>query len=62
MSCKNCYWCQTSLSTKKMWKCKLNPVRRFDYPGLHGWFCKERATEEEVVEAAKQKGEKDEQV
>lgn len=41
-NCKNCYWCQISLSTHHMWKCKLYPKKRFNLAWLHGWFCKDR--------------------
>lgn len=40
MSCKNCYWCQISISDRHQWKCKLHPKKRFNIPILHGWFCR----------------------
>ena len=45
MSCKNCYWCQFALTGNKNYKCKLMPLKRFNFVWLHGWFCKNRRKE-----------------
>ncbi len=49
MSCKNCYWCRIGLTTKYIYKCKLNPQKRFNIPILHGLFCKNKISEENAL-------------
>ena len=46
-SCDYCYWCQISMTGKKLYKCKLMPKKRFNKRKLHGWFCKFRKGEDE---------------
>lgn len=45
-SCDRCYWCQVSMTGKKLYKCKLMPKKRFNICKLHGWFCKFRKGED----------------
>lgn len=39
-NCNQCEWLTWALGGK-CFKCNINPAKRFDYPMLHGWFCKD---------------------
>ena len=43
-TCENCIWRRYTCGYgKKIFKCKMEEGKRFNYPKLHGWFCKRYA-------------------
>lgn len=48
-SCDNCYWCRICIHDNRAFKCKINPKKRFNHPGIHGWLCKHFCRFKEVT-------------
>ena len=49
-NCKNCYWCQASLSGRKRWKCKYDPKKRFNHATIHGWACSNHTIDPDSID------------
>ncbi len=46
--CKSCYWWEYSLDGIHVYKCRLNPDKRFNHLRCHGQFCRDYIPEKDV--------------